>query len=166
MVDTAKLEAEAKAVAAEVESAASGLLGALWPRWEKFKATWRSDTMRKKVITAVLIVAAGGFAWYFGLGVGRLALGSYRSAYAYGHDDYVTRVEVKAEKDNILATALASAPTNAQFRDLEAKVQDMEFRINALEKKPEPAQITTGSIAKKRKSAPVKSSASSWFDLP
>lgn len=164
MVDTAKLKTDAKAAVAEVESAASGLLGALWPRWEKFKTTWQSDTLRKKVITAGLIVAAGGFAWYFGLGVGRLALGSYRSAYAYGHDDYVTRAEVKAAKDNVLETVLASAPTNAQFSDLETKVQGMESRINALEKKPEPAQITTGSIAKKRKSAPVKSS--SWFDLP
>lgn len=162
MVDTAKIETEAKAIVAETESAASSLLSSLLPRWEKFKNTWQNDSLRKKVITATLIAVAGVFVWYFGLSIGRLTIGSYRSAYAYGHGDYVTRSEIRAEKENILATALASAPTRAQVNDLEAKVTAMEGRIGELEKKSQPT--TTSPVTKKRKAVPVKSS--SWFDLP
>lgn len=161
MVDTAKLEAEAKAVAAEVESAASGLLGVLWPRWERFKTKWQSDTLRKKVITAVLIVAAGGFIWYFGLSVGRLTLGSYRSAYAYGHGENVTRADITA--------SIKDMSSKADISDLQKQIDAIKSDIVSMDDrfdKAEASKITTGSITKKRKPAPVKSSASSWFDLP
>lgn len=173
MVDKAEIESRVKAdvklagdIATETTSVVSSLFGMFNPRWPRFVDTWRGWNTRKRIEACVAVAIFCGGVWYFGLSVWYLGVGGYRSAYAYGHGDYVTRTEVKAAKDNILATALASAPTRTQFGDLEAKVQGMEARIYVLEKKPEPAQITTGSIAKKRKPAPVKSSASSWFDLP
>jgi hypothetical protein len=162
MVDTAKIEAEAKAVAAETTSVLSSLLGTWNPRWPRFVETWRGWPLRKRIEAGIAVAIFCGGIWYFGLSAWHLGVGGYRSAYAYGHGDYVTRTEVKAVKDNIMAT-LASVPTQAQFSDLEAKVNELEAKVQAADK---PAQITTGSIAKKRRPAPVKSSASSWFSLP
>jgi hypothetical protein len=162
MADLKTVEAEAKAVAAETTSVLSSLLGTWNPRWPRFVETWRGWSLRKRIEAGVVVVLLSGFVWYFGLSVMRLGIGGYRSAYAYGHGDYVTRTEVKAVKDNIMAT-LASVPTQAQFSDLEAKVNELEAKVQAADK---PAQITTGSIAKKRRAAPVKSSASSWFSIP
>lgn len=163
MVDTKKIKAEVNQVVAEAESAASGLMGMITPRWNQFVAKWKTYSLRKKVITGVLIVAGIGVCWEFGISTGRLVVGSYRSAYAYGHGDYVTRTEVKAEKDNIIETVLASAPTKTQFNDLEAKVHQLEFAVDKLANTP--AQITTGSISKKKKTAPIKSSAPTWFNF-
>lgn len=166
MVDTAKIEAEAKELAAETTSVISSLLGTWNPRWPRFVETWKGWSLRKKGIALVLAAAACGFVSAFGVSTLRLISGSYRSAYAYGHGQNVTPSEVK---DQITA-ALASAPTRAQFNDLEAKVHQIEVEMQAVEDRlsASPAQITTGSIPKKSpvKKPARKSASSSWFNLP
>jgi len=51
---------------------------------------------------------------------------------------------------------------------LDAAQHNLDSRLKAVEAKPEPAKITTGSIAKKaaRKPARKPASSSNWFNLP
>jgi hypothetical protein len=172
MADLKTVEAEAKAVAAETTSVLSSLLGTWNPRWPRFVETWRGWSLRKRIEAGIAVAIFCGGIWYFGLSVWHLGVGGYRSAYAYGHGNVVSlddvKEQVKTDVDGAMKKAAFDAPTKSQFNNLEAKVHQIEVEMQTIEDRlsTPPAQITTGSITKKRRPAPVKSSASSWFSLP
>lgn len=166
-MDIEKVEADAKALAFETTSVMSGMLSAINPRWTRFAETWKSWSLRKKAIALVIVASFGGFVSAFGVSTLRLISGSYRSAYAYGHGQGITASDVNDRIEAAITAARASAPTRAQFNDLEAKVHQLEINLDVLgdQLSKQPAKITTGSIPKK-KTKVVKSSASSWFSIP
>jgi hypothetical protein len=166
MADLKTVEAEAKQVAAETTSVISSLLGTWNPRWPRFVETWRGWNTRKRIEAGIAVAIFCGGVWYFGLSVWHLGVGSYRSAYAYGHGQNVTPDDVKAQIGAAVSSLRASLPTRDQVDNLDAKVKELDARLEAAKLSEKPAPITTGSIPKKKKPAPVKSSASSWFDLP
>lgn len=162
MVDTAKIEAEAKELAAETTSVISSLLGTWNPRWPRFVETWKGWSLRKKGIALVLAAAACGFVSAFGVSTLRLISGSYRSAYAYGHGQNLTKSDISG-----MAHMSDISDIQRQIDGLKSQLASIDDKIDsAVAHKP--AQITTGSIPKKApaKKASVKSSASSWFSLP
>jgi hypothetical protein len=154
MVNLTKLETEAKSIVAETESAASGILGTISPQWAKFVTLWKSWSLKKKIIGGIVIGVSLAVLWAFSVDIGRLVLGSYRSAYTYGHSLEVDPSEVKGD----IATALKGVPSKADFDALTARVTKLETEKQT----QSTTKIMTGVIPKKK--VPVKP-ASSFFQF-
>src|SRR6185312_8619843 len=141
MVTMQKIEDDAKAVIAESESVVSSALEAASPRWTKLKAAWIGWSMRKKFIAVAIAVVGLACAWEFSVDVGQLMMGSYRSAYSYGHGMNVTPDQVSA--------------MSRRMDVMEADIHQGQIELRAVEDKlsTTPKPITTGSIThhKKRK---------------
>jgi len=142
MVTMQKIEDDAKAVIAESESVVSSALEAASPRWTKLKAAWIGWSMRKKFIAVAIAVVGLACAWEFSVDVGQLMMGSYRSAYSYGHGMNVTPDQV--------------SDLSKRMDTLEAENHQMRIELSAVEDKlsnadKKPAKITTGSIKRRHK---------------
>lgn len=87
----------------------------------------------------------------------------------YTAPNYVTASEANrmlTEHDSVLRSEIKTLSQHADT--LDAGLHQLDSRVKALEAKPEPAPITTGSIPKKKVSVKkhARKPASSWFDLP
>jgi len=120
----ADIENDAKAVIAETESVVSGFLSAISPQWAKLTGAWKTWTTRKKIIAGVLAVVALGLVWYFGVDVGRLALGSYKSVYAYSMGANATDADVKALGSRLDALEADMRQTQIEVEAIETKLSE------------------------------------------
>lgn len=142
MVTMQKIEDEANAVIAETESVVSTALEAASPRWTKLVAAWKSWSMRKKLIAVTIAVVALVCAWEFSVDVGRLMLGSYRSAYSYGHGMNVT-------PDQVSDLSKRMDTLESDNHQMRIELSAVEDKLSNVDKKP--AKITTGSIKHRHK---------------
>jgi hypothetical protein len=147
MVDIAKIETEAEQVGADVLADAKSARG-----WLKSAWAWARGTSWKTKAVVGVIVALG------------LLLGIASRA-----PSYVTASEANrmlTEHDSVLRSEIKTLSQHADT--LDAGLHQLDSRVKALEAKPEPAPITTGSIPKKKVSVKkhARKPASSWFDLP
>ncbi|HVT27646.1 MAG TPA: hypothetical protein VHE81_06470 [Lacipirellulaceae bacterium] len=90
-------------------------------------------------------------------------------ASAYRSPTYLTRSEASVMLSARETATRASLDSMSRRMDvMEAGQHQLDSRLKAIEAKPEPAPITTGSIPKKKVSVKkhARKPASSWFDLP
>lgn len=141
-MDIEKVEADAKALASETTSIMSGMLSAINPRWTRFAETWKSWSLRKKAIALVIVASFGGFVSAFGVSTLRLISGSYRSAYAYGHGQGVTKSDVSG-----MAHMSDISRIQRQVDEIKSQLSKIDDTID----KAQASRITTGSIPAKKK---------------
>lgn len=150
MVDIAKIEAEAEQVGAEVLADAKNARGWLKSAWAW---AWNTSWKTKAVVGVILLT---------GLLCGM--------ASRYKVPNYVTQSEankILSERESLIRADMKTLSEHVDT--LDAAQHQLDSRLKAVEAKPEPAKITTGSIPKKtvaRKPARKPASSSNWFSLP
>jgi len=140
------------AAEAEVEKAESVV-----KRWLKSAWVWLKSLSFKTKATIVVGVA--------------IASGLMFTLISASHaPNYVTQSEANkmlSERESLIRADMKSLSEHVDT--LDAAQHHLDSRLKAVEAKPEPAKITTGSIQKKtvaRKPARKPASSSSWFNLP
>lgn len=142
LIDYRTAWAKVKAYFAKTTSVLSGMLKALSPQWAKAEATWDGWTLTKRGIAVVILSAGALLAWKFSLDITRLVSGSYRSAYAYGHGQSVTKSDISG-----MAHMSDISRIQRQIDDLKSELASIDDKLD----KAQASRITTGSIPAKKK---------------
>lgn len=142
LIDVRKIADRIRRAGALVTSVLSSMLKVVSPQWTKAEATWDGWTLTKRVIAGCVIGILALTAWKFSLDVTRLVSGSYRSAYAYGHGQNLT-------KSDISGMAHMSDISSLQ-RQIDALKSQLSS-VRDMTEKEQASKITTGSIQQSKK---------------
>jgi len=150
MVGIAKIETEAEQVGADVLADVKKARGWLKSAWAW---AWNTSWKTKAVVGVILLT---------GLLCGM--------ASRYTAPTYVTQSEANkmlSERESLIRADMKTLSEHVDT--LDAAQHQLDSRLKAVEAKPEPAKITTGSIPKKahvRKPTRKPASSSSWLSFP
>lgn len=150
---------KAKIAWAKTTSVLSSMLKIVSPQWSKAETTWDGWTVTKRGIALGILAVGALFAWKFSLDITRLVSGSYRSAHAYGYGQNVSRSDLSG-----MAHMSDISAIQRQIDDLKSELASIDDKFDKAQ--AQSSRITTGSLPKKKKPAPVKASQSYRLVLP
>lgn len=157
LLDYRTLRTKIKSAWAKTTSVLSSMLKIVSPQWIRAETAWKAWTWTKRGIALGVLVGVGVFAWRSGAELPRLAENSARPSYVFGKR--VTSDDLKnlADKSDI-------SRIQRQIDDLKSQLSKIDDTIDKAQ--AQSSRITTGSLPKKKKPAPVKASQSYRLVLP
>ena len=142
LIDFRTAWTKVKAYFAKTTSVLSSMLKVVSPQWTKAEAAWDGWTLTKRIIAGCIIGVVALTAWKFSLDITRLVSGSYRSAYAYGHGQSVTKSDISG-----MAHMSDISRIQRQVDEIKSQLSKIDDTID----KAQVSRITTGSIPAKKK---------------
>lgn len=142
LIDARTIGTRIKRAGALVTSVLSSMLKVVSPQWTKAEATWDGWTLTKRITAGCLIGVLALAVWKFGLDITRLASGSYRSAYAYGNGQNLTKSDISG-----MAHMSDISSLQRQIDSLKSDLSSIDDKLD----KAQASKITTGSIQQPKK---------------
>lgn len=128
--------------AKQATSVVSDAIAIFIPQWAKAENAWKGYNLAKKAMFATVIAGSVFLALKFSVDIGRLSLGSYRSAYAYGHGQSVTKSDISG-----MAHMSDISRIQRQVDEIKSQLSKIDDTID----KAQASRITTGSIQQPKK---------------